>query len=252
LGDTRETHVDVRLICATNRRLEEETKKGRFREDLYYRLNVFRIEIPPLKVRREDIPLLAYHFLKHGRAAINNAPTEIMPEAMEMMIAHDWPGNIRELANAIEHATILAMGRPTIEPADLPGNVRRGAAAGRAAGHLPSSIEVLTLREPVPRMLPPPVEPPAPPPTATVRTVEPSPPVASEPPMSSTAPVTPVTRMGLSLAEIEKTHILETLREASGNRTRAARSLGISVRHLRRKLHAYGYKDGKDDASSEA
>ncbi|MBI4865983.1 MAG: sigma-54-dependent Fis family transcriptional regulator [Candidatus Wallbacteria bacterium] len=249
LGDTRETHVDVRLICATNRILEEEVRKGRFREDLFYRLNVFRIEIPPLRQRREDVPLLAYHFLKHGRAAVGNAPTEIQPEAMEIMLAHDWPGNVRELANAIEHATILSMGRPIIEPADLPGTVRRGAvrAATGTPSHAAPVIREFAFREALPASSPAPLGPPPP------RIVE-QPFAAASPPQESVvpaAPVTPVTHMGHSLADVEKMHILESLKEAGGNRTRAARSLGISVRHLRRKLHAYGYKDGKDDAPVE-
>ena len=265
LGDTRETRVDVRLICATNRKLEDEVRKGKFREDLYYRLNVFRIEIPPLRERKEDIPLLAYHFLRHGRAACNESPTDIQTESMETMLGHSWPGNVRELANAVEHATILAMGRNTIEIADLPPAVRRqpgGLRSWSATPVLPEArsfpaippmaagsdgVPVIDRRPwqtPVfpAQALPAPVEPP------TRVPLLPAGPEAVHPQGEATSTAGAAARLGISLAEVEKNHIMETLKQAGGNRTRAARSLGISVRHLRRKLHAYGYQDSKAEA----
>ncbi len=265
LGDTRETRVDVRLICATNRKLEEEVRKGKFREDLYYRLNVFRIEIPPLRERKEDIPLLAYHFLRHGRAACNESPTDIQTESMETMLAHSWPGNVRELANAVEHATILAMGRNTVEIADLPPAVRRQPGGLRSwtatpvlpeARSFPAIPPMAAGSDGVPVIDRRPWQTPAFPAQALPAPVEPQARVpllpAGPDAGQSQSDATPTTgtaaRIGVSLAEVEKNHIMETLKQAGGNRTRAARSLGISVRHLRRKLHAYGYQDSKAEA----
>jgi two-component system response regulator HydG len=119
LGSTSPIRIDVRLLAATNRHLEDLVREGRFREDLYYRLNVVALRIPPLRERREDIPLLAAHFLtrsakRHGRAV----PT-LSPETMALLLDHQWPGNVRELENAIERAVLLAE-TDTILPGDLP------------------------------------------------------------------------------------------------------------------------------------
>jgi DNA-binding NtrC family response regulator len=111
--------VDFRLICATNRDLELAVKEGKFREDLYYRLNVFSISIPPLRERRSDIPLLCNYFLKRLASSMNKPTTGFSSEAMEQLKAYDWPGNIRELRNAIERAVVVASG-PTITVNQLP------------------------------------------------------------------------------------------------------------------------------------
>jgi len=119
VGGNQVIRSDFRLICATNKDLEKEMREGRFREDLYYRINVFTIYLPPLRERREDIPLLARHFMRRFAAAMNKPITEISPEAMEKLMAYDWPGNVRELENAIERAMVV--GRPpVIRPEDLP------------------------------------------------------------------------------------------------------------------------------------
>jgi DNA-binding NtrC family response regulator len=118
VGGTESLEVDVRVIAATNRNLTQLVKEGTFREDLYYRLNVVKIELPPLRERSEDIPLLATHFAaKYARQG--ESPKAIAPDAMERLLSHSWPGNIRELENAIERACVVARG-PSIEPDDLP------------------------------------------------------------------------------------------------------------------------------------
>ncbi len=111
--------VDFRLICATNRDLELAVKEGKFREDLYYRLNVFSISIPPLRERRTDIPLLCNYYLKKLANSTNKPVTGISPDAMEKLKQYDWPGNVRELRNAIERAVVVAKGS-TITVEDLP------------------------------------------------------------------------------------------------------------------------------------
>ncbi len=111
--------VDFRLICATNRDLELAVKEGKFREDLYYRLNVFSISIPPLRERRSDIPLLCHYFLKKLAASINKPATGFSQEAMEQLKAYHWPGNVREMRNAIERAIVVAKAS-SITVDDLP------------------------------------------------------------------------------------------------------------------------------------
>jgi DNA-binding NtrC family response regulator len=118
VGGTQPIEVDVRVVAATNRHLPKLVRADKFREDLYYRLNVVKIDLPPLRERTEDIPLLARHFaLKYARPG--EQPRPIAPEAMEKLLAHRWPGNIRELENAIERASVTA-GGPAIQPDDLP------------------------------------------------------------------------------------------------------------------------------------
>jgi transcriptional regulator with PAS, ATPase and Fis domain len=107
------------VICATNENLELAVKEGRFREDFFYRINVFSIELPPLRDRRSDIPLLASHFVDHFAKQMDKRITDISPEAMEILIAYDWPGNVRELSNAIERAMVVGT-PPAIRPEDLP------------------------------------------------------------------------------------------------------------------------------------
>ena len=118
VGGASSIEVDVRVIAATNRGLPGMVRKGKFREDLYYRLNVVKIDLPPLRERPEDIPLLATHFAaKHSRPREEARP--FAPEAMEKLLAHSWPGNIRELENAVERACVTVRG-PSIQPEDLP------------------------------------------------------------------------------------------------------------------------------------
>jgi len=118
VGGNESIKVDVRVISATNRDMKEAIARGQFREDLYYRLNVVNIELPPLRERTEDIPLLAEHFLSGFALENQKELTGFSPEATEFMLKHGWPGNVRELENAIERAVILAR-NPTIEVNDL-------------------------------------------------------------------------------------------------------------------------------------
>ena len=123
VGDLRETPVDVRVIAATNRDLREEVRAGNFREDLYYRLNVISIELPPLRERPSDIPLLAHHFLRKYAEEFQKPLRDIDPEAMRMLIRYPYSGNVRELENLIERAVALEDG-DRIGPLSLPGSLR--------------------------------------------------------------------------------------------------------------------------------
>jgi two-component system response regulator PilR (NtrC family) len=109
VGGTVDIKVDVRIVAATNRDLDEEIKKGNFREDLYYRLNVIPVRLPPLRERRDDIPLLVEHFLEGHRK--EGGPSRVSPEAMSRLMAHEWKGNVRELQNIIERACALTDGQ---------------------------------------------------------------------------------------------------------------------------------------------
>jgi len=119
IGGSRPVKVNFRVICATNEDLEAAVRDGRFREDFYYRINVFTIEAPPLRARRGDIPLLARHFVERFASQMGKRITDISPEAMELLTEYDWPGNVRELSNAIERAMVVGK-PPVIRPADLP------------------------------------------------------------------------------------------------------------------------------------
>lgn len=177
LGDTRESKVDVRFIFATNKSLEAEVKEKRFRKDLFFRLNTFIITLPPLRERREDIPLLADYFLgKFARGSVKKVPSR---EAMELLKDYRWPGNVRELANVMERAVLLSASRETILPEDLPQSMMEGRLADRdAQGRELTSADQL------------------------------------------------------SLHHIEQEHIERVLTLAKGNKSKAARLLGISRRKL--------------------
>ena len=118
VGDTKTTHVDVRILSATNRNLKEEIANGRFREDLYFRLSVFRILLPPLRQRRDDILLLAQHFIGLYARQIGRTAPSLSTEAKNIFLAYQWPGNVREMMNAIEHGLIVCDSE--ITPGDLP------------------------------------------------------------------------------------------------------------------------------------
>ncbi|WP_206044690.1 sigma-54 interaction domain-containing protein [Gemmatimonas groenlandica] len=126
VGGTRRIHVNVRVIAATNRPLEQMVAQQRFREDLMYRLKVVPLELPALRERVEDIAMLADLFLGRFSARHRLAPRTLSPEALAMVLAHRWPGNVRELRNAMEHALVMADGA-FITPYDLPDGVRAGA-----------------------------------------------------------------------------------------------------------------------------
>jgi DNA-binding NtrC family response regulator len=200
LGDNQLRMVDIRVIAATHRDLLAEAEAGRFRHDLYYRLNVVQIELPPLRERREDIGLLASYFL--DRAARPRGRTlRFAPEVEALLERYDWPGNVRELENAVEHAATVAEG-PVVHPADLPSAVLapRLLTRGSALGEWPRNPSVA--------------------PTAGA---------------GGEAP-----RETWSLAQVESEHIRLVLARHPGNKSAAARQLGISRTTLWRKLREYG------------
>ena len=204
LGDNVTRMVDLRVIAATHRNLRFLVDEGRFREDLYYRLNVVQIELPPLRERREDIGLLASYFLTRVAERMDRPGFSFSPEAMEVLERYDYPGNVRELENAVEHAVALAENR-IIRPTDLPTALR------------------------TPRMLPDHPDRAA----AGSRTPE---------TRGASADVGPVAdaRDTWSLSDVEKEHIQRVLARHRGNATSAARQLGISRTTLWRKLRQYG------------
>ena len=176
VGGNRQIRVDVRVLAATNRNLEEEVKKGRFREDLFYRLNVVTLSVPPLRERKEDIPMLVDYFLR-TQGMEGGWGKAISADALGSLKNYDWPGNIRELANVLERALILSTGN-TITLKDLPLTI-----FGKSST-LPQSVS--------------------------------------------------------TLVEIEKNLIEKTLGELNGNKTKTAKTLGISLRNLYRKIEKYG------------
>ncbi len=129
VGGDENIPIDTRVMATTNRRLEEEIEKGRFREDLFFRLNVVRIEFPPLRERREDIHLLVEHFLTRYNHDMGRRFTGVSEQALQALTAYGWPGNVRELQNAIERAIVLGE-EPAIRLNDLPESIRGGGASG--------------------------------------------------------------------------------------------------------------------------
>jgi DNA-binding NtrC family response regulator len=188
VGGTATLEAHVRLITATNRDLERAIAEARFREDLYYRLAVFRIHLPSLRERGDDVLLLADHFVRQLSGNMSKVAPGLSREARDLILTHVWPGNIRELQNAIERALILAEGELI------------------SAGHLGI----------VPRVL------------GDVATA-----TARPPGIDRQAEVR-------GLAELEKQTIVEALRRANGNKSRAAAALGLSRTQLLRRVRRFG------------
>jgi DNA-binding NtrC family response regulator len=138
LGGVQEIQVDVRIIAATNVNLQEAVREGRFREDLFYRLNVISLELPPLRARREDVPLLASHFLKFYAQENDTEDRSLSPEAMRIIMDYEWPGNVRELENAMERGVVLSTSR-TITPDLLPGQLTGGTYSASLLDHQPNA-----------------------------------------------------------------------------------------------------------------
>ncbi len=191
LGGRTEQAVDVRVIAATNVDAAAAIRDGRLREDLYYRLNVFSIQLPPLRDRKDDLPLLIQAFIDEFNTRDHRAVKAVAPAAMRLLEQYDWPGNVRELRNVIERATILARG-DVIEPAHLP-----------ALGPVPAAM--------------------------------------SAAPGLTIAP-------GMTVDEAEQKLILATLEAAGGNKTRAAETLGISLKTLHNKLNRFKEAGGAGGA----
>jgi DNA-binding NtrC family response regulator len=211
VGGTRSITVDVRVLAATNRALPELVRTGQFREDLYYRLSVIHIEVPPLRARRGDIAALAEHFLARLRTQVPRRVRGFTPEAMQLLLAHSWPGNVRELRNAIERALVLGEGELITAP-DLPPHV------GGAGPGWPASGGAITAPAP------------APPAVATGA----GPPVAAPTAQATAAP------QARSLRALEREGIIAALRATGGNKAQAAAVLEIDRSTLYKKLKDYG------------
>ncbi len=139
LGATESVQADVRIVTATNRSLEDLVKSGKFREDLYYRINVIRVKLPPLRERKEDIPLLVDHFIRRFNNLKKKLIADVSPDVLAVLVGYDYPGNIRELENIIEHAFVLCRGT-VIDVENLPKNVRPE--EGRSLARLTSMDDV--------------------------------------------------------------------------------------------------------------
>jgi DNA-binding NtrC family response regulator len=185
VGSTEPVNVNVRVVAASNRDLKDAVNKGLMRDDLYFRLNVVTLSLPPLRERRGDIPLLAYYMLRKYSTIIGHDVQEITPEALQRLVEYDFPGNIRELSNFIERGVALSSG-PEL-----------------GIEHLPQSLGALTVRVFTPEIATPPT----------------------------------------TLEEQETEHILSVLKMADGNRTKAAKMLGIDRVSLWRKLKKLGIDD---------
>ena len=182
VGGDQTVKVDVRILAATNRDLRREVEEGRFRQDLYYRLNVVSLQLPPLRDRSEDIPLLAMHFLKTFAERNAKAVKGFTPAAMDRLLKYAWPGNVRELENAVERAVVLLIGEYVSER-ELPPSLTEESEAGKA----------------------------------------------------------PKRDFGnMTLEEIERMAVLDTLEQVGGNKSEAARRLGINRKTLLAKLEGNG------------
>jgi two-component system response regulator PilR (NtrC family) len=150
LGGTEEVQADIRVIAATNQDLQKMVAEGRFREDLYYRINVIQVHLPPLRDRREDVPLLADHFLAKYSSGIDKSVRGISRDAQQLLLAYDWPGNVRELENVIERAVALEQS-PLVLPESLPAHVRvPDGGLSKPAGATTSSIQTAKSAEGLP------------------------------------------------------------------------------------------------------
>ena len=213
LGTTRPIKIDVRLVAASNKDLREEVRAGRFREDLFYRLNVVNIHLPPLAARRGDIPALVDHFIGEFARSYGVAPKRLSDAARERLLAHDWPGNIRELQNTIERAFAISTS-DIIDVADI-------------APGLP----------PVPGGAPQPSE--AQSASGTTGAPADGAPAAQGAPSSPTAPDAHPYDVVIPLEEAERRAIVAALRQSRGNKNEAARLLKIDRQRLYRKIEKY-------------
>ena len=208
VGSDKPIKVDVRVIAATNVDLKKKVQEGTFREDLYYRLKVVDIMLPPLRERKEDIPLLVQHFIDRFREKMGKEITGISDQAMDVLAAYSWPGNVRELEHVVERACVLCSGG-TISEKDLPDEIKPGKGAREAY---------------------PPSRPEARPAPSGPREI--SPPVKETPGITEGAAAP---ARGSSEAQV----IIETLKKTGGNKAKAARLLGIDRSTLYRKLREY-------------
>jgi DNA-binding NtrC family response regulator len=152
VGGSQTLRADVRVIAATNKNLEQLVREGKFRDDLYFRLNVVRITMPPLRSRKEDIPLLVRSFLRHFSRANEKPLLEITTDAMNTLLAYDWPGNVRELRTAIEHGVVMTSG-PKVTVRDLPRAIRESVGNASGASTVAERVNPLDLAETEKRLI---------------------------------------------------------------------------------------------------
>jgi transcriptional regulator with PAS, ATPase and Fis domain len=152
VGGTQTLRADVRVIAATNKNLEQLVREGKFRDDLYFRLNVVRITMPPLRSRKEDIPLLVRSFLRHFSKANEKPLLDLTTDAMNTLLAYDWPGNVRELRTAIEHGVVMTSG-PKVTVRDLPRAIRESAGNASDASTVAEKVNPLDLAETEKRLI---------------------------------------------------------------------------------------------------
>jgi two-component system response regulator HydG len=204
VGSQETIHVDVRLVCSTNRDLAEEVKKGRFREDLFYRINVVPLVLPPLRDRRGDVSAIARHFAEKFAARLNRIPPQFSPQAMRLLMDYPWPGNVRELEHVVERL-LVTTDASFIEPGHLPFVITSSVAG-------PNGLLAIPAPEPSP--------------------------AAAEPPAGSGAegPMD-LTKM---TEDVERRAIEDALRRAGGVISEAARSLKVTRRILRYKMDKLG------------
>lgn len=227
VGGSKPVPVDIRILATSNRNLMDEVQKGRFREDLYFRLNVIMLELPPLRTREQDILLIGQHFIDKYSKANGLPPRKLTDAAKTKMQAYTWPGNVRELENTMHRAVLLAQGNSIDELAIMLPEIRTPApaaaptAASQLIGHaIPTPAAAPTYSAPAP--------------------------VAPAQPIAASSPAGVTMLVGRTVADVERDLILQTLDHCLGNRTHAANILGISIRTLRNKLHQYGHGDGEE------
>ena len=208
LGSNEPIKIDVRLIVATNKDLEKAIREGRFREDLYYRLNVVTINLPPLRQRKEDVPQLTRYFLKKFNKELDKDIVDINPEAMEILMGYNWPGNVRQLENVIKRACVLCKGAYVL-PGELSLDLKEAAKIRREKRREEEGLEKL-LDDLYTKI--------------------------SAIPKENREDIIPF---------IEKALIVRALKEANGNQLQAAQILGINRNTLRNKIEKYGIKIGK-------
>ena len=212
VGGTQECRADVRVVAATNKSLEDEQRAGRFREDLFYRLNVVTVALPPLRERPQDIPELVEHLLTTRQLGV--VRSRVSPEAMEVLLRYNWPGNVRELANVLERAQILAEDH-LITADDLPENLVAVPPAAETCGSGPPDE---AFRE-------------------------------CHCPENSAAE--PSGGTSLRLAEAERLHVLGAIRQVNGNKVQAAKALGISRRALYRLIAKHHLEEPAPERKAE-